>query len=468
MTRFTFLPLFLLILIACEEENIPDMPGPNPAAQLPDVSQLQIWTEGFCSTPHRIIGTDAWLEGVNYVEQELSLMGFSNIVRDEFPINVWEADEWSLTVNGQGFECYYEFGTGFTGSDGVTGELTYVGEKLDADEPVAGKIVLVDMPFGYTLGGEVNPFLRPNHLGNPEDELISLLDIYWQIKDRFAKGVVFILSNSPTCNPEYTYPRSDDSEWPIPSLFVGKDVGENLKALADNDNDATLTLTGSRTPGTGINIWVELEGASDDKYIFSTHGDSPFKGVIEDGSGVVAVLSQAYYWKDVPATERPNDMIFLVTASHFYNSDGGSRLFRQQNPQIMEATELLMVLEHLGAKQYTFDNCTLITENEPMNWLIYHSEGAVVPEIDSLSAFYLPVDSLIAVQTNTFPLSAALGFVYENVDNPLPKPANYVSILTAPWYLITSEDTFDKIDYEELDEANQAILKMAKSYMGAL
>ncbi|MEL7422399.1 MAG: hypothetical protein AAFN81_05380 [Bacteroidota bacterium] len=466
MFRLTFLFCFVFSL-GCMTDDDTMVPDDQPIAQLPDLNQLQIWTEGFCATPHRIIGTQEWLDGVNYVEQQFAEMGFENIIRDEFPINVWEADDWSLTVNGQNFPCYYEFGTGFTDLSGVSGELTYIGDDLNPNEPVANKIVLVDMPFGLT-NGEVNPFLRPNHLGNPEDELISLLDVYWQIKDRFAKGVVFILSNSLTCNPEYTYPRSNDDEWPIPSLFVGKDVGEELKALADSGNEANITLTGSRTPGTGINIWVELAGSSDDKYIISTHGDAPFKGVIEDGTGVVSVLAQASYWKDVPEADRPNDMIFLVTASHFYNSDGGSRLFRQQHPDIVDDTKLLMVLEHLGAKQYTFSNCELVTEEEPMDWLIYHSEGDVETELNNLENSYLPVDGLRTVATNTFPLSAALGFVFDDADNPLPKPENYVSVLTAPWYLITSEDTFDKVDYQELLEANEAVLEMTNNYMDEL
>ena len=454
------------LLWACEPIAPPTQPGPPlpPIAAIPNVEQLQKWMEGVCATPHRIIGTDEWLQGVNYIEQEFRKMGFEDIRRDEFPINVWEADSWSLTVDGQSFPCFYEFGTGFTDANGVTGEFTYIGEKLDANEPVANKIVLVDMPFGLTRG-EVNPFLRPNHLGNPESELVSLFDVYWQIKDRFAKGVVFILSNSLTCNPEYTYPRSDDSPWPIPSVFVGKDIGDQLKALAANQANATLTLTGSRTPGTGINIWVPLGGISDETFIFSTHGDAPFKGVIEDGSGMVSVLAQAQYWKDVPAEERPYDMIFLITASHFYNSDGGSRLFRLQHPDIMARTKLLMVLEHLGAKQYTFSDCKLITQSEPMDWLIYHSSGAVVPEIEKLEAEYLPVDSVRAVETNQLPLSAALGFVFDDANNPLPKPDHYVSLLTAPWYLITGEDVFDKVDYQELFEANEAALKMAKNYM---
>lgn len=465
MSKFP-LALLFLFLLSCDTNSDDDSMTP-PQAALPDIPQLQSWLEGFCATPHRIIGTDNWKQGVQFIEQEFSEMGFENVIKDEFPITVWEADDWSLRVGEQSFRCYYEFGTGFTDLDGETGKLTYIGDKLDANERVANKIVLVDMPFGLT-NGEVNPFLRPNHLGNQEDELISLLDVYWQLKDRFAKGVIFILSNSLTNNPEYTYPRSDDSEWPIPSLFVGKDVGEELKLLADVNNDATIVLTGHRSSGTGINIWVELEGRSDDTYIFSTHGDSPFKGIIEDGTGVVSVLAQAFYWKDVPAEERPNDMIFVVTASHFYNSDGGSRLFREQHPDIMEQTKLLLVLEHLGAKEHSFSNCELITEEDPMDWLIYHSSGAVVPEIDNLSNDYLPVDGLRAVETNTFPLSAALGFVFEDRNNPLPKPDNYVSILTAPWYLITSEDTFDKVDYPELLEANQAILRMSKRYMESL
>ena len=90
--------------------------------------------------------------------------------------------------------------------------------------------------------------------------------------------------------------------------------------------------------------------------------------------------------------------------------------------------------------------------------------GGVVDEINNLEQNYLPVNDLLAVQTDVFPLSAALGFVFTEANSTLPTPKNYVSVLTAPWYLITSEDVFDKVDYQELYEANEAIVKMLENY----
>ncbi|MEM6634192.1 MAG: hypothetical protein AAF694_31235, partial [Bacteroidota bacterium] len=71
--------------------------------------------------------------------------------KDLFPINYWEATDWSLQV-GQGTEAihvpsFFEYGTGFTPEEGIRGELVYVGEWVEPEENVSGKIAVVDMKF---------------------------------------------------------------------------------------------------------------------------------------------------------------------------------------------------------------------------------------------------------------------------------------------------------------------------------
>lgn len=330
--RFLMLSVLCAVLMTwnCEQNELNSSANPE-AYNMADSTQLLNWVQSVTRFPHRHLGTQHWRAAVQSVKQALQKLGYA-VKEDRFPVYAWECQQYALKVQSgnstASFDCYYEYWSGFTPQQGVSGDLVYIGNSLEPNtEEVSGKIVLADMPFSLSAG-EPNPFVRLNHLGLPEKNGLSALDLYWRCHKRGAKGTIFILSNSLVDDPRYMWPCMDSIPWPMPSLLVGKKVGEQLKALTTQTPQATLTLTGAAPRADGINLWAELPGKSDSTLLVLTHLDAPFSGAIEDGSGIASVLSQAKAWKAQNPAARPYRMVFVFTAGHFTTMIGGARNLR--------------------------------------------------------------------------------------------------------------------------------------------
>ena len=84
--------MVLLAFLQCTDDGTVTPPDSDPGpmmAQLPSTQQLENWLENYCATPHRIIGTEEWLQGINNAEEVFQDIGLENITRDEFPIWTW-------------------------------------------------------------------------------------------------------------------------------------------------------------------------------------------------------------------------------------------------------------------------------------------------------------------------------------------------------------------------------------------
>jgi len=464
---FSLLIAFILIVTACSTKEVIQTdinPPQSEAAQLPTKDEIYRHAQQMSQYPRKHIGTADWEKGMNYVFQQFKALGLQDVTKENFATPVWDVQSWSLNVldgnNSVNIPCSFEYNAGFTNAAGVTAPLLYIGSSLEsASEKVEGKIVVADLNF-LVQNGQPNPFVRPNHLGLPKDNgTSSLLDLYWRCANRGAVGMVFILANSPTNNPEYMWPNMDANAWPIPSVFVGKNAKAQLENFADSGKSAKLVLTGSRNAnGQAYNLVGTLPGQSDSVVLVVTHGDSPFSGAVEDGTGVASVLAQARAWSKMPAKDRPYTLVFVVTAAHFFDNDIGSRKFAEKHlNDYLNKTKLLLVIEHVAGKAVEFKNNQAVATDKLSPWVIYHSKGKVLPEVQNLVRTYAPVQEISL--SDGAALSAASGF------QAVKKDLDYVSIVGIPWYLVFSEDTIDKVDKDALYNANLSILKFTKAYL---
>jgi hypothetical protein len=463
-------------------QDLPDYQGDVPA---PPTDLIYSWIEELCRTPHRRPGTAEDHEAEQFIADKFNEFGLENVSLDPVPITVWTAEKWSLVINGAEVPSFFVVNTGFTGPEGVTGQLAYVGAGKPEDfakTDVKGKIVVADVPFPYLPSGALlktfhsafavsDPdrvmkfstgqylnFVRQNFIGGTDLPNAPPGDVYWNSYKR-AAAVLLILRDQPSKYNTH-YGPYDGIMKPMPALWIGKYDGETLRALAQTGATATLTLAGNTAPGVMRNVWGVLPGKSDEVILVTSHHDAPFQGAVEDGAGTAQVLAQAWAWSKVPIERRPRTMVFVVDGGHFYGSLGG-RAFAREHKDIMNRTKILITLEHLGGKEVREKDGEYEPTGQTALTVMFTSPDPQVVAAVMKAFAKKPPKFTASIPSDFFgkaPTSDAAGYV---IEANLP----VISWIGCPYYLLDSGDTLDKIEKSELKPIAETVTEMVKVYM---
>jgi len=473
----------------CSKFSIKTLPKFPDSLDIPNSKTIFSWIKSLCATPHRRPGTPEGHKAEDWVSQKLIELGLKEVRKDPIPIKVWECTNWALKVQNDIMPSFFVVNTGFTSPQGVKAPLVYVGRGTPKDfakKDVSGKIVVAEVPFPYipigllfrvlkflngvyyisdpdyslsVLKAQYLNFVRRNFIGGSTLKNAPLNDVYWNAFKRGAKGIILILKNQPA-NSNTHYGPYDGIMKPMPGLWVGKYDGVELKKLAKEKTEATMILNGSIKKGVMHNVWGVLPGCSKEIVMITSHHDSPFQGAVEDGAGVAQVLAQVNIWAKVPKEKRKRTLVFVISAGHFYGSQGGHQ-FARTHPELMKKVKLLITLEHLGAKEvverdkkYAFTNqlafTVIFTSSEPLTIATVVNALQQKPAKSTIS---IPMD-LIA----DAPTSDAAGFVLES---KVPT----ISWIGCPYYLLDKHDTLDKIAVSELQPICETITELIKPFM---
>jgi len=463
------------------------LPEYSNDVSVPNSETIYAWVDEFCATPHRRAGTLEGHQAEEWVVERFKELGLENVSRDPVPITVWTADDWSLTVDEEAISCFFTLNTGFTDSNGIAAPLVYVGRGRSKDfkrADVSGKIVVAEVPFPYlplgtltkllgaaytisdpdksiTLGtGQWLNFERLNFLGEfGEEPLKDTWDVYRDAKNNGAAGICLILRNQPSKYNTH-YGPYDGRMKSMPALWIGKYDGIRLRELAKRGKNATLKLTGQTALGTMANVWGILPGQSDEVILITSHHDSPFKGAVEDGTGIAQVLAQAWVWSRVPKAQRQKTLVFVAAAGHFYGAQGG-HTFARNHKEIMDRTKIVITLEHLAAKEVREKNGEYEETGKlaPSTLFTSHDPAIVASVMKALAK--KPAKRTMVIPADIFgDLCPTDAVGYLDASN---KPV--VSWISCPYYLLDSEDTLDKVDKKELKPLAETVTEIVKNFM---
>lgn len=456
---------------------------------IPDSATIYSWIQGISATPHRRPGTPEGHQAEAWVFQNFQALGLQNVTADPNAIAVWTPTRWSLQVEGQSIPSFFILNSGFTPSQGVTAPMVYVGEggsKGFSGKNVRGKIVVAEAAIKY-------PQLDKNtseqffisdpgqHLSADNQRLsfpwnllgdflkISPVDVYRQAQTKGAAGIVVILRDYKSNNNTFYWPY-DASIKTMPGLYVSKNDGEILREQAQAGRTATLTLQGATGQGYMANIWGVLPGQSEEVILVTSHHDSPHQGAVEDGSGIAQVLAQAWAWSRVPREQRPKTLVFVAAAGHMYKGQG-AYLFAKQHPDIMNRVKVVLTLEHMPAKEVKAGlSGNYVATGYPQASTIYSSEDpkVVAPVWKALDR--KPTEATVCEPAFLgIPFSDAAGYVAwsKEPDSGYKRSGTipYVSWISAPLYLLDSEDTLDKIDTDRLVPFTETVTEIVKNFM---
>jgi hypothetical protein len=475
------------------KEILPTIQKPKLKVIAPDSKTIQRDLEKICSVPHRRIGTEEAHKIEDFLEKTYKDLKLINVEKETFDFINWVATDWKLTIKANNeiikIPCFYVLNTEFTDNKGITAPLIYVnaGSKKDfREKDVDGKIVVADIEFPTLPLGKLLQMAEPYYVADPKnsfDETTEIIltfaltnfppqalggkpredSVYWRAIRKRAIGLILILRDEPT-NINSHWGPYDGSFKPVPALYVGKYDGIKVRELAQTEKaQGTVILKGYKEPSRANNIVGILPGRSEEIIMISSHHDSAFQGASEDGTGVAMVLAQLRAWSKIPKEDRAKSLLFVLTAGHLYGGIGAEHFARKYRDNLLKKVIVDINLEHMCAKEVIEDPKTQnykFTNQLAMGALfLTHNETLVAHTIKAIKEH--KIERMILIPENFFatPAIGEAGHFTSYSDLKI------IHWIRSPYYLLTAEDTLDKIDMDKLGLEAQCVTDLINSLM---
>src|ERR1700677_1078972 len=317
----------------------------------------------------KLTGNKAHNSYIDFLQSNMEKVGLE-VTRDRYTLPMWEAKRWEIavqTATGDTFKpkvtSYYPY-SGQTPPEGVTGELEYVGSDptfFDLQK-LKGKVALVDfarasrewdMMYGqwgvYPVDAQFPDVRRPTRQYS-----VGLS----QFLEAGAVAVILVWTDVSDANAEEQYTPFSRPPQGIPGLYVGRETGVKLSALASAGAKATVVLEATVSPDTPTDTLIAtLRGnSSDEALVVNTHTDGP--NATEENGGI-ALLALAKYFTRIPKSERRRDIVFPMTSGHFAHPwvpDIKGAV--EKHPDLIQRTVAAVTVEHLACREW-MDDATL-------------------------------------------------------------------------------------------------------------
>ncbi len=451
-------------------------------AKVPTQDEITGWVDTICIPENRRPGEAGDIKAEDFIYQKFTEFGLKDVKKEAVDLAVWRAESWSLTAGDQEVPSFYVLNSGFTPKEGVTGEMVYLKKGTVEDfkaNDVKGKIAVIDLDFGIL---PVLPLilLASYYVYDPDDTFLwwdwqpatwvrenwdaapevkggqNTKNAYDQAIKNGAVGVVWILKEQPTNINSY-YSPYEGIMTELPALYVGKYDGEKLKDRMKTETlNGKLVLEGTKTPGVMHNVFGILPGKSKESFLITTHHDAPFKGYIEDGTGVGTLLSLAKYFSQVPEGEREKTLIFLASAGHFYGSKGMETWVNTHKEDYVKDVVLNVNMEHIAAKEFVEGKDGNYEDSGKMQTrglFIFnnnHYKQAIQEALNDTRLARTVVVAITALGEDP----PGEGIYTNRAGIPI------IHYISGPTYLLVDADTRDKVNFDELVPAAKTFIEI--------
>jgi hypothetical protein len=366
---------------------------------LPSAAQVRADFQRMVDFGPRLTGSDAHNRYIDWLEREFVKAGCRLLDCDMYQTSRWLAETVGLDIlQGPGAGpvkvASYFPRSQQTPAAGVTGPLVYAGTlpgvSLNGGDVAAleaalqrypsdvaswamgvsgsvggsmqGSVAVVDLPMPPPLTQGILASGISYYNGQGETVADLATEDYkrlWTVPglvlplDSFTAmgvaGVVFIVDSSyQALNGCYA-----PFEWfneGVPALYVDRDTGDRLRALADARPNARLTLSATRTTVPTATVNAILPGQSSETIIFDSHTDGT--GFVEENGGV-ALVHLARYFGALPQAKRPRrTLVFAAWPGHFSNDLPQAGGWIKAHPDLVGRAAAALTIEHLGCTEW--------------------------------------------------------------------------------------------------------------------
>ena len=164
-----------------------------------------------------------------------------------------------------------------------------------------------------------------------------------------AVGVVFIVDASFEALAGGYVPFTHGFE-PLPALYVDRDTGARLRALAATRPKTRLTLTASHAKAATRAVTAVLPGESNETLNFNTHTDG--QGFAEENGGV-AFVQLARHFASLPRRKRlKRTLVFAAWPGHMVADLPQTQGWIDSHPDLVKRAAAAFTVEHLGCSEW--------------------------------------------------------------------------------------------------------------------
>lgn len=451
-----------------------DPTGPVSDHLVPLEREIMGWIEQIVQQGIRRPGYDAdrWTEA--WAADRFRSFGLQDVASEAVDLPMWEpfepahleawpADDRGAAIHVDGFALPHSL----PAPEGIEAELVPLPATGDTGA-VAGKLAFAELELIHSpvaaLRGQATHTYDPDGDFDEEVQVLPFGSSFMLVMEPAmaagAAGFVGALTGAPWETSDYYVPY-DAIERSIPGLWVAPSAGRRLRSMLDaGPVVACITTSSRRTMTTTHNVVGSLFGGSDDWLVIGSHHDGPWASAVEDASGTALVLAQARYWSQVPASERPHNLLFLLTSGHMAGG-AGTRAFVEAHEDLIPRIVLEVHLEHAARKCETSNGQLVPTDvPEPRWWFTtcHHSLESIVR--DTIAAEDLR-RSLVLRPDVFFENPPTDGSAFHGAGVPI------VQYLTAPMYLFDAQDTLDKIHAATLVPLTRAVARLVRATEGS-
>jgi hypothetical protein len=434
----------------------------------------------------RLTASQAHANYIAWLEQEFTAAGLSLLPPDPYTTDRWLAQQVGLdllegSAAGPVKVATYYPRSQETPAGGVTGPLVYGGTvpapSLNLTDPgglpaaaarypsevsswasglsgilaggAQGSILLVDLPMPVPLAtgallGLATYLNWPGH--SLADWATGDYKRLWiepglsiplsPFQEMGAAGVVFIVDASYDALKGGYLPFTHGFE-PLPALYVDRDTGRQLRALAAGRPRTRLTLTASRQNSPTHALTAVLPGASSETLIFNTHTDG--QGFVEENGGAAFLMLARYFASLPPAKRLKRTLVFAAWPGHMVADLPQTQGWIDAHPDLIKRAAAALTVEHLGCTEW---NDTLAGGYRPTGlpefFAVWTTQGKMFEVTrDSVVAHRLPRTALLRP-----PAQFGVGGAFQSSGVP------QIGAIAGPEYLLTVSDNgdLDKLD----------------------
>ena len=400
-------------------------------------------------------GTPEAHKTAKFILRRFDEFGLHDTRLEPFEMLLYSPTQWNLTIKCDSLpnketsiECLPAWHSNAAEAGRIEAELVYVGlgtEKEFKRKEVKEKIVVVDsfrmMNFFPTMD-----FFRA----------------YERARKSGALGLIGIHDTPPgTIFAEYatrhqTLKDSNLQSGTIPSLYIGFESGQYLKALMQFEEQLTanVLLKTSIKPAPTDNLIGTLPGKKDDDIILvGTHIDSWFDGAIDNAGGNAGFLAIAEYFSQIPAKEREKTMVFAGFAGHEVGSIGVVEFAKTHHSWFDKISTYCMV-DGFGSKGFTLAS----PSRNVMETQLDEAKGLFTTDNQVLFEFL----SEAVFNYHLFPamhVSAVAG-PYSDLGPLVAAKVPSIMMIGKGIFYHTIEDTADKVLPDQLERTAKAHLEI--------
>ena len=364
---------------------------------LPSQKEIWDWQVWMAKLGPKYTGNAAHTTFVEFLASQFEKAGLE-VAREHYTFPRWEALRWGIRItpaSGVAFPAavtsYFPY-SGDTPATGVTGELVYAGHSPSFDlTGLRGKIALIDFSTSARKWGQIyqpwGMYPRDAHFPAEYRPARGGVNDLTQFQRAGAIGVILAWTDVSDANAADQYTPFSRPMQGVPGLYVGRETGAKLKALADGGSQATLVLEAGIHPETPTDtLLATLPGVtSEEVIIVNTHTDGP--NATEENGGL-GVLALAKYFAKVPKNQRKRTLVFPLTTGHFAGPWVPSmRGIMQKYPDLIKKAAAALTVEHLGCKEWADDATMHYRPTGENEWAVaiteHGSTGRIL--VDALS-----------------------------------------------------------------------------------